>query len=114
MVVSGGEGSGPLVMDQVLLQRYILLCGQYMEGGLRDKPGKPRDFYHTCYTLSGLSVAQHCLTEPPLVYGDSSNELRPTNPAFNLAEDKVVKAMAYFNHHPRDHETLLHADGGEF
>ena len=24
-----------------------------------DKPGKTRDFYHTCYALSGLSVAQH-------------------------------------------------------
>ena len=24
-----------------------------------DKPGKSRDFYHTCYALSGLSVAQH-------------------------------------------------------
>jgi prenyltransferase beta subunit len=28
-------------------------------GGLVDKPGKSRDFYHTCYGLSGLSVAQH-------------------------------------------------------
>ena len=28
-------------------------------GGLRDKPGKPPDYYHTCYCLSGLSSAQH-------------------------------------------------------
>lgn len=28
-------------------------------GGLRDKPGKRHDFYHTCYCLSGLSMAQH-------------------------------------------------------
>lgn len=28
-------------------------------GGLRDKPGKRHDFYHTCYCLSGLSSAQH-------------------------------------------------------
>ena len=27
-------------------------------GGLLDKPGKSRDFYHTCYTLSGLALAQ--------------------------------------------------------
>jgi len=26
---------------------------------LRDKPGKPPDSYHSCYTLAGLSSAQH-------------------------------------------------------
>ncbi|CAN0441763.1 unnamed protein product, partial [Ectocarpus sp. 13 AM-2016] len=36
---------------------------------------RPRDFYHTCYTLSGLSVAQHCLSESPAVMGNSSNLL---------------------------------------
>lgn len=37
---------------------------------------RPRDFYHTCYTLSGLSVAQHCLSDnSPVVVGDSSNLL---------------------------------------
>ncbi|KAL7472539.1 hypothetical protein ACHAXS_012916 [Conticribra weissflogii] len=47
--------------DEIMLQRYILLCAQDVNGGLRDKPSKPRDFYHTCYNLSGLSVAQHAL-----------------------------------------------------
>ncbi|KAJ5653121.1 hypothetical protein N7490_000124 [Penicillium lividum] len=28
-------------------------------GGLRDKPGKSPDAYHTCYVLSGLSAMQH-------------------------------------------------------
>ncbi|CAL8102406.1 unnamed protein product [Calicophoron daubneyi] len=28
-------------------------------GGLIDKPGKNADVYHTCYALSGLSMAQH-------------------------------------------------------
>ncbi|CAN0445803.1 unnamed protein product, partial [Hapterophycus canaliculatus] len=37
---------------------------------------RARDFYHTCYTLSGLSVAQHCLSEQsPTVVGSSSNLL---------------------------------------
>lgn len=36
---------------------------------------RARDFYHTCYTLSGLSVAQHCMTERPSVTGDPTNEL---------------------------------------
>ncbi|PYI00567.1 CaaX farnesyltransferase beta subunit Ram1 [Aspergillus sclerotiicarbonarius CBS 121057] len=41
------------------LTRYILACCQSNHGGLRDKPGKHPDSYHTCYTLTGLSMAQH-------------------------------------------------------
>lgn len=47
------------LFNQEALQEYILICCQYKFGGLIDKPGKPPDFYHTCYTLSGLSIAQH-------------------------------------------------------
>ena len=37
-------------------------------GGLWDKLWKPRDFYHSCYNLSGLSVAQYALEPwPPMV-----------------------------------------------
>jgi len=43
--------------DELMLQRYILLCAQDVNGGLRDKPSKLRDFYHSCYNLSGLSAA---------------------------------------------------------
>ncbi|KAL2176164.1 terpenoid cyclases/protein prenyltransferase alpha-alpha toroid [Thermothelomyces heterothallicus CBS 202.75] len=43
------------------LIRYILCCcqDQTKRGGLRDKPGKLSDAYHSCYVLSGLSSAQH-------------------------------------------------------
>ncbi|KAH8428245.1 CAAX farnesyltransferase subunit beta RAM1 [Aspergillus melleus] len=41
------------------LTRYILSCCQSRNGGLRDKPGKHPDSYHTCYTLTGLSMAQY-------------------------------------------------------
>ncbi|KAL4872920.1 hypothetical protein BDV12DRAFT_113429 [Aspergillus spectabilis] len=41
------------------LARYILSCCQAKSGGLRDKPGKHPDSYHTCYTLTGLSSVQH-------------------------------------------------------
>lgn len=46
--------------NQAALQEYILCCCQCARGGLIDKPGKTKDFYHTCYCLSGLSVSQHC------------------------------------------------------
>ncbi|KAJ5776084.1 uncharacterized protein N7511_001095 [Penicillium nucicola] len=41
------------------LTRYILGCCQGHTGGLRDKPGKHVDSYHTCYVLAGLSATQH-------------------------------------------------------
>ncbi|CAI7564678.1 unnamed protein product [Penicillium manginii] len=41
------------------LDRYILACCQHPQGGLRDKPGKHADAYHTCYVLTGLSATQH-------------------------------------------------------
>jgi len=43
------------------LQGWILDCCQSENGvgGLRDKPGTGRDHYHTCYCLSGLSLAQY-------------------------------------------------------
>ena len=40
-----------------------------------DKPGKSRDYYHTCYTLSGLSVAQHMPCDRRTVLGDPANLL---------------------------------------
>ena len=57
------------------MQEYLLLCCQDPRGGLVDKPGKSRDFYHTCYTLSGLAVAQNMPDGQHAVLGDSSNLL---------------------------------------
>ncbi|KAH9956376.1 terpenoid cyclases/Protein prenyltransferase [Lactifluus volemus] len=47
------------LFDRRALQEYILLAGQHPAGGLRDKPPKNPDAYHTSYCLSGLSAAQH-------------------------------------------------------
>ena len=39
--------SGDHIFNQKALQTYVLRCTQDAEdGGLKDKPGKPRDFYH--------------------------------------------------------------------
>lgn len=45
--------------NRTALQNYTLYCCQTESGGLRDKPGKNPDAYHTNYTLAGLSGAQH-------------------------------------------------------
>jgi len=41
------------------LQAYIMLACQNPTGGLRDKPGKSVDFYHSCYSLSGFAATQY-------------------------------------------------------
>eukprot|EP01062_Namystynia_karyoxenos_P007643 TRINITY_DN12677_c0_g1_i1.p1 TRINITY_DN12677_c0_g1~~TRINITY_DN12677_c0_g1_i1.p1 ORF type:complete len:580 (+),score=142.40 TRINITY_DN12677_c0_g1_i1:83-1741(+) len=58
-----GERGGLLNFDQVALQSYLLYCCQSPTGGLRDKPEVPPDYYHTCYSLSGMAVAQDLGTE---------------------------------------------------
>lgn len=48
------------IWDREALQNYTLYCCQIKgAGGLRDKPGKRPDAYHTNYALCGLSGAQN-------------------------------------------------------
>ncbi|EGB09801.1 hypothetical protein AURANDRAFT_24404 [Aureococcus anophagefferens] len=94
------------------LQRYILLCAQvYPEGGLRDKPGKNRDYYHTCYCLSGLAASQRLYGDDAstVVYGDPGNLLHETHPVFNVRVDKVARAAAFFAGLPHTHAELTSA-----
>ncbi|KAK7103387.1 protein farnesyltransferase subunit beta-like [Littorina saxatilis] len=87
------------MFDQQALQEYVLICCQNAVGGLVDKPGKPRDHYHTCYTLSGLSVAQHYTggkLAHTFVVGSPDNLLRAVHPVFNLVVDAVALASRHF------------------
>lgn len=91
------------MFDQDALQEYLLLCCQYAGGGLIDKPGKARDYYHTCYCLSGLAIAQHFAGGKIAhlnVLGDPRNELKPTHPVFNIGIDAVTHATLYFDRLP--------------
>ncbi|EXJ94652.1 protein farnesyltransferase subunit beta [Capronia coronata CBS 617.96] len=60
---NSASGDGHVVQENLYssegLARYILCCCQAEDGGLRDKPSKPPDSYHTCYTLSGISTVEH-------------------------------------------------------
>ncbi|KAL3785347.1 hypothetical protein ACHAWO_008024 [Cyclotella atomus] len=103
--VDTDEQSNEILFDELLLQRYILLCAQDVKGGLRDKPSKQRDFYHSCYNLSGLSVAQHkvCHTWPCRdvdaskrndglneMFGDAKfNVVGRTDPVINIRVERV-------------------------
>ncbi|KAJ7905003.1 terpenoid cyclases/protein prenyltransferase alpha-alpha toroid [Mycena leptocephala] len=53
------------LMNRKALQEYILYAGQHPAGGLRDKPPKHADAYHTLYCLAGLSSAQHKVIPSP-------------------------------------------------
>jgi protein farnesyltransferase subunit beta len=112
--------AGTLPFNQMALQRYILHCAQQTEGGgLRDKPGKSRDFYHTCYSLSGLAIAQHFTLDGvggggggptdalPNVFGDPSNLVRPTSAVYNIGFDKLHFALNYFAGQVSTHAGLL-------
>ena len=61
-----------------------------------DKPGKSRDFYHTCYGLSGLSVAQHSPGGRPIVVGDAENAVARTHPVYNVELEAAAAAAKYF------------------
>ena len=68
--------------------------------GLVDKPGKSRDFYHTCYALSGLSVAQHSPgeEEPILVGGE-----------VNLLVSRISEVVTkWVREHPKLNEIFFH------
>ena len=73
----------------VALQEFVLIAAQReagSSGGLRDKPGKRPDLYHTCNNLSGLSIAQHRMVHQPLLVEmnrrrfDPSKGLPPVTP----------------------------------
>ncbi|KAL8948562.1 MAG: hypothetical protein Q9222_005258 [Ikaeria aurantiellina] len=49
----------PSLYSQSALAMYITACCQAESGGLRDKPSKYPDAYHSCYTLAGLSSLQN-------------------------------------------------------
>ena len=102
-----GECNGS-IMQSIALERYLLLCGQCVDGGMRDKPSKPRDFYHTCYCLSGLSTAQHYGKSKPsrngskgsenkIIFGHSNNLLQKTDPYFNILVQRVENLKAFLH-----------------
>lgn len=83
------------LFNQHALQEYLLICCQDSDGGLLDKPEKSRDVYHTCYALSGLSVAQN--SECPLITGPQDiNSVKPIHSVYNLELSTVMNGLAYF------------------
>ncbi|KJE89422.1 farnesyltransferase [Capsaspora owczarzaki ATCC 30864] len=90
-------------MNEVALQEYALICCQDPNGGLLDKPGKPRDHYHSCYVLSGVSVAQHDFRDPrksTVVVGGPENQVLATHPLHNVLVSSVIAASKFYGKTP--------------
>ena len=68
---------GEWLYSQTALQAYTIFCCQQNTGGLKDKPTKGPDPYHTAYALAGCSLAQH--------KSDYANLHAPTEHAKNFA-----------------------------
>lgn len=84
------------------LQLYILNSCQSINGGLFDKPGKKADLYHTCYALSGLSLAQknpNFIDDKYVITNRECDYLTISNVVYNIGETTVSKAMKYFAKH---------------
>lgn len=94
------------IFDHEALRNYILRCSQAASGGFRDKPGKSVDFYHTNYTLCGLSVCEYKLSfgnhHSPLAFNVHSvprtEEVytTPVNPVFVLPSETVYDCRRHF------------------
>ena len=89
---SGRESAATLLYSVEALQLWLLKCCQASRGGMRDKPGKPPDYYHTCYCLSGLSSSQNF---GGLVLGPASNKLVKADPLCNVVEHRLVAALRH-------------------
>ncbi|KAK5097163.1 CAAX farnesyltransferase (FTase) subunit beta [Lithohypha guttulata] len=103
-----GESVDPSTKARIFsgegLVRYILGCCQGPSGGLRDKPSKRPDAYHTCYNLCGLSMTKHShvyyLRQSPdsglLEYAARRNDLlRPTSKDVSEADSTSQEVAAF-------------------
>jgi len=83
------------------LQTYVFLACQHPGGGLRDKPGKSADFYHTCYSLSGVAASQYGLDGKQLVVGEAtSNLLGRIDVYYNVLFEKSQRKCQFFEDNP--------------
>ncbi|SCV04361.1 LANO_0G09736g1_1 [Lachancea nothofagi CBS 11611] len=89
-------------IDKPALQEYILKCCQSTERpGLRDKPGKSPDYYHTTYVLMGLSLTEHSFNTTKSASAISTREesdkfqLGAVNPVFGLPIEDLRKFLSH-------------------
>lgn len=99
-------GYGDYIMDHNALREYILRCCQDENFlGLRDKPGKHPDFYHTNYVLAGLSTSEFAFeitnpSDPCTIIakaraGITQSNILPVSPVYGIP---IEKAQLFRDH----------------
>ncbi|CDK26175.1 unnamed protein product [Kuraishia capsulata CBS 1993] len=89
------------IISREALENYILCCCQAQNGGLRDKPGKSPDFYHSNYVLCGLSMCENKYElRPDNLFSYNVTPLKePTvvaiDPIFGVPNGKVEKFRSF-------------------
>ncbi|CAK9441311.1 uncharacterized protein LODBEIA_P51800 [Lodderomyces beijingensis] len=102
------------VFDHEALSNYLLRVAQVDggTGGFRDKPGKNPDYYHTNYSLCGLSLCEHEYVCPGgeeagdddvLAFGIKAREndegetfTRAVHPVFGVPLEDVAECKRHF------------------
>ena len=92
-----GAAGGPPAAHAGRLRRYLAACCQQPSGGLRDKPSKPADFYHTNYCLLGLALADAGLPDGAEGAPPPGERLPEVSPLFGVRADRAAAAMQYFD-----------------
>jgi len=83
--------------DHLALQAYLLVaCQSTKTGGLVDKPLASPDYYHTCYSLAGLSLSQQIST-PSHLFSEEHVDLAPIDPLYNAPCEKVRLIKSHFS-----------------
>lgn len=96
---------GAPIFNRDSLKIYLLNCAQdTVRGGFKDKPDTRVDFYHTNYSLLGLSCCEYDFKSGDnLAYDFKTNEINddtnvlPINPVFGLPQGKAEACREYFN-----------------
>lgn len=84
---------GHWLFDQDFLQAYTIFCCQNVNGGVKDKPTKGADPYHTTYGLSGCSIAQHKADFENLYAGEAGKDDFAKTFNGNYSESKLAEGM---------------------
>ncbi|KAL0948363.1 hypothetical protein HGRIS_010945 [Hohenbuehelia grisea] len=116
------------LFNRKALQEYILFAGQHPAGGLRDKPPKNADAYHTMYCLAGLSSAQHRVIQSPARRAELARSWTSSANDNPLREDIFLHSLSWVEEegtskiiggaanrvnatHPLFNLTVTHAEG---
>ncbi len=82
-------------LDADALARYVLRAAQDPRGGLRDKPGKSADAYHTCYALGGLALAQRWGGGGG-ARGADADRVHVTHELFNVRPERLEEGREFW------------------